>query len=138
MNLILIHILIGLFCLGPSNHEIFLINQNPDDFFPANLIPHRIASLRENTAQYSLFSRKVRFANSPHEQQLILGSGYISDRNLTNEKKLHKFSYAQGAIIRGDKTKKELAMVFTGDQFGDGLDHIRAVLSKHHLKASFF
>lgn len=50
----------------------------------------------------------------------------------------NKFLYQQGAIIRGDPSKKELALVFTGDEFADGAAHIRSVLSKHHIKASFF
>jgi endoglucanase len=48
------------------------------------------------------------------------------------------FEYDHGAIIRGDKTKKELALVFTGDQFANGGEHIRKVLSKYQIKASFF
>lgn len=48
------------------------------------------------------------------------------------------FQYNHGAIIRGDRTKKELALVFTGDEFADGGDHIRKVLTSHKIKASFF
>jgi endoglucanase len=43
-----------------------------------------------------------------------------------------------GAIIRGDTTKKEIALVFTGDEFADGGEVIRKVLSKHNVKAGFF
>ena len=48
------------------------------------------------------------------------------------------FEYAQGAIIRGDRNKKDLALVFTGDEFADGGEHIKKVLSKYQIKASFF
>ncbi len=34
------------------------------------------------------------------------------------------FSYDHGAIIRGDAGQKKLALVFTGDEYGDGLDYI--------------
>jgi len=48
------------------------------------------------------------------------------------------FTYSHGAIIRGDKNKQELALVFTGDQFADGGNRIRKVLSNYGIKASFF
>jgi Predicted xylanase/chitin deacetylase len=43
-----------------------------------------------------------------------------------------------GAIIRGDTTQKEIAIVFTGDEFADGGKIIRTTLSKHKIKGSFF
>ena len=43
-----------------------------------------------------------------------------------------------GAIIRGDISKKELSLVFTGDEFADGAKWIGNILKKHHIKASFF
>jgi len=48
------------------------------------------------------------------------------------------FQYAHGAIIRGDQAKKELALVFTGDEFADGGEYIQLVLKKYAVKASFF
>ena len=49
-----------------------------------------------------------------------------------------KFEYEQGAIVRGDKSKKEIALVFTGGDFADGGRHILSVLARQHIKASFF
>jgi endoglucanase len=43
-----------------------------------------------------------------------------------------------GAIIRGDTLRKEIALVFTGDQYADGGDVIKNVLRKNEVKASFF
>jgi endoglucanase len=43
-----------------------------------------------------------------------------------------------GAIIRGDRTEKKLALAFTGGDFSDGGVHIREVLMKKNVKASFF
>jgi peptidoglycan/xylan/chitin deacetylase (PgdA/CDA1 family) len=43
-----------------------------------------------------------------------------------------------GAIVRGDTTKKEIALVFTGDEFADGGMIISKTLSTHQIKASFF
>ena len=43
-----------------------------------------------------------------------------------------------GAIIRGDTLRKEIALVFTGDQYADGGDVIKNVLRKNSVNASFF
>ena len=43
-----------------------------------------------------------------------------------------------GAIVRGDTTRKEIALVFTGDVFGEGGRVILKVLASHSTKASFF
>ena len=44
----------------------------------------------------------------------------------------------QGAITRGDRTRKKLALVFTGDEFAEGADVITNTLKKRGVKASFF
>ena len=43
-----------------------------------------------------------------------------------------------GAVIRGDTTVKNIALVFTGDEFGDGGDFITLTLKDYNVKASFF
>jgi peptidoglycan/xylan/chitin deacetylase (PgdA/CDA1 family) len=48
------------------------------------------------------------------------------------------FTSSHGAIVRGDSSKKEIALVFTGDEFGDGLTTIIKTLQKQHVHASFF
>ena len=45
---------------------------------------------------------------------------------------------SDGAIIRGDSTQKNIALVFTGDEFADGGNHISQTLAKENIKASFF
>ncbi|HEX6180269.1 MAG TPA: polysaccharide deacetylase family protein [Chitinophagaceae bacterium] len=45
---------------------------------------------------------------------------------------------SHGAIIRGDSTKKSIAIVFTGDEFGEGGESILKTLQQHKAKASFF
>ena len=47
-------------------------------------------------------------------------------------------TWYKGAIIRGDSTQKKLAIVFTGDEFADGGNHILQTLNDHNIKASFF
>jgi endoglucanase len=45
---------------------------------------------------------------------------------------------ANGAIIRRDINKKEVFLVFTADEFGEGAEHILNVLSENKSKGSFF
>lgn len=44
----------------------------------------------------------------------------------------------KGGIIRGDTLQKEIALIFSGDEYGEGLDTIRKVLKDHQVPASFF
>jgi peptidoglycan/xylan/chitin deacetylase (PgdA/CDA1 family) len=44
----------------------------------------------------------------------------------------------KGAIVRTQRDKKEIHLVFTGDGFGDGGDTIRKTLKNNGIKASFF
>jgi peptidoglycan/xylan/chitin deacetylase (PgdA/CDA1 family) len=50
----------------------------------------------------------------------------------------HPFTVVHGGVIRGDTSKKEIALVFTGDQYAEGGEPIRAVLARHGIEASFF
>ncbi len=43
-----------------------------------------------------------------------------------------------GAIVRGDTNRAELALVFTGDEYAEGGEHIAGVLNRQGVKASFF
>lgn len=43
-----------------------------------------------------------------------------------------------GAIVRTDRTKKEIHLVFTGHHFADGGMLLRKCFKRHHVKASFF
>ncbi len=44
----------------------------------------------------------------------------------------------EGAIIRGDTAWKEIALVFTGDEYTDGGQFITGILEENNIKASFF
>jgi peptidoglycan/xylan/chitin deacetylase (PgdA/CDA1 family) len=48
------------------------------------------------------------------------------------------FSYSHGGIIRGDSTKKNIALVFTGHEFAEGGEFINQTLQQQKVKASFF
>lgn len=49
-----------------------------------------------------------------------------------------EYAYVQGAVVRGSQKEKELALVFTGDEFGEGILHIRKTLQQEKVSASFF
>jgi peptidoglycan/xylan/chitin deacetylase (PgdA/CDA1 family) len=44
----------------------------------------------------------------------------------------------EGAIVRMDNTKKELYLIFSADEYGEGADHILTTLSEKKIKGSFF
>jgi peptidoglycan/xylan/chitin deacetylase (PgdA/CDA1 family) len=48
------------------------------------------------------------------------------------------FVVEEGAIVRGDRAARKLALVFTGDEFADGAEEIISALKRHRIKASFF
>lgn len=50
----------------------------------------------------------------------------------------HVFTFSHGAIIRGDTSVPEIALVFSGDEFGDGLEFISGMLEGEDIRASFF
>ncbi|MBI5858936.1 MAG: glycoside hydrolase family 9 protein [Sphingobacteriales bacterium] len=50
----------------------------------------------------------------------------------------NNFSYSHGGIVRGDSTKKNIALVFTGHEFGEGGNFITNTLWEEKINASFF
>ena len=59
-------------------------------------------------------------------------------RELPGQDPCMVFSCEQGAIIRGDTSYKSLSLVFTGDEYADGGEHIRSVLHAEQVKGAFF
>ncbi|MBM4174947.1 MAG: cellulase [Ignavibacteria bacterium] len=56
----------------------------------------------------------------------------------SSKTKQKKFEKSHGGIIQGDKTEKEIYLVFTGHEFADGGESILETLKKHNVIASFF
>ena len=54
------------------------------------------------------------------------------------KKPLENFQTELGAITRGSKKQKKIALVFTGDEFADGGESINKTLTANKAKASFF
>jgi len=63
---------------------------------------------------------------------------FLIINSLTASCQTNNFTISHGAFIRGDSTKKEIALVFTGDSYADGAEHIIKVLNDEDVKASFF
>jgi peptidoglycan/xylan/chitin deacetylase (PgdA/CDA1 family) len=52
--------------------------------------------------------------------------------------KLRPWTVSYGGVTRGDVASKQIALVFTGGDFGEGTAHILDVLAQHKIKAAFF
>jgi len=57
---------------------------------------------------------------------------------MESEQKSAEFMLDRGAIVRGARHEKKIALVFTGDTYADGGKSIRTSLKQNHVKASFF
>jgi peptidoglycan/xylan/chitin deacetylase (PgdA/CDA1 family) len=69
---------------------------------------------------------------------IITSNNLAQNRAIGSSEIDSRLVFEEGAIIRGDKKAKKLALVFTGDEFADGAQTIQHVLKKHSVKASFF
>jgi peptidoglycan/xylan/chitin deacetylase (PgdA/CDA1 family) len=69
---------------------------------------------------------------------LSLHQAFAYDMNWDTLPGHHLFLVDHGAIRRGDSTSKKIAIVFTGDEYGEGGSAIMAALQKENVKASFF
>jgi peptidoglycan/xylan/chitin deacetylase (PgdA/CDA1 family) len=48
------------------------------------------------------------------------------------------WTIVEGGVTRGDTSKKQIALIFTGGDFGEGTGHVLDTLDAHGIKASFF
>ncbi len=70
-------------------------------------------------------------ASLTYSLSALQSDGVAEHANLNYEKD-------RGGIVRMDATRKDIFLVFTGHEFGDGGEIIRRVLKKHHAKGNFF
>jgi peptidoglycan/xylan/chitin deacetylase (PgdA/CDA1 family) len=70
-------------------------------------------------------------ASLTYSLSALQGDGVTGQARLNYEKD-------RGGIVRMDATRRELFLVFTGHEFGDGGEIIRRVLKKYHAKGNFF
>lgn len=60
-----------------------------------------------------------------------------SKKSASMDKLLHS-KIETRALVRGDSTKKKIAIVFTADEYAEGLSDIQKTLQEQKVKASFF
>ena len=48
------------------------------------------------------------------------------------------WTIVEGGVVRGDESKKQLALIFTGGDFGEGTGHVLDTLGENKIKGSFF
>ena len=48
------------------------------------------------------------------------------------------FTYDHGGIVRGDRSRRRIALIFTGGDYGDGAEHVLDTLGKLHVRAGIF
>ncbi|MDZ7269590.1 MAG: polysaccharide deacetylase family protein [candidate division KSB1 bacterium] len=89
-------------------------------------------------------SGRSRPAITARNQRVAIGAGtgivllLLLSCHTAGQQQQRNFVYDRGGIIRGDRARKDLALVFTGDSFAGGGEHIRQTLKRHQVKASFF
>lgn len=130
---------------GVRSHLFIPLDQPNAIVFPLQLLKSKIIAEQTCYEQQSDLSVGISSISESFEAEtscaLFLKHQAAHSKILPGSKNIipnNKFTDQQGAIIRGDPSKKELALVFTGDEFADGAAPIRSVLAKHHIKASFF
>jgi peptidoglycan/xylan/chitin deacetylase (PgdA/CDA1 family) len=69
---------------------------------------------------------------------MLLTSGCAATQTAAKRADAATCSKEHGAIIRGPRTHKRLALVFTGGDYGEGTAHILDVLEQRRIKAAFF
>lgn len=72
------------------------------------------------------------------QTKVIVVTGFLFMLMNCGQQSIPKYTISHGGIIRGDSTKKEIALVFTGGDYSDGGWHIRFVLEQKMITASFF
>lgn len=87
-----------------------------------------------------LHSSKFLFGIAPAIMALLLLPNPCTAQIRTTNSLGHNKTVtdSHGAIIRGDTTLKQIALVFTGDEYNDGGEIICVTLKKHSITAAFF
>lgn len=62
----------------------------------------------------------------------------LGAKQFEENKQPEKNRIVDGGIVQTDKTKKQISLVFTGNEYADGAKKIRKALLKNKVKASFF
>jgi len=117
---------------GPVYGDIFaslkgVALSKPDPFAP---FQSSLAVYHDDWADYS--------TDEPTMDGTASLTYYLSAMEAEGKSGFSRAVFNEGGIIRCDTTKKEIYLVFTGHEFADGAEVIRATLKKHGIRASFF
>lgn len=67
-----------------------------------------------------------------------LASGCAAPESHAPQADVRQYTRDHGAVIRGDRTQRQLALIFTGGDHGEGTAHILDALQARRIKAAFF
>src|SRR5439155_5385743 len=67
----------------------------------------------------------------------LLG-GCMSSHPTIPDPTTRPWTLVEGGVIRGDTSRKQFALIFTGGDYGEGTGHVLDALSRNHIRASFF
>ena len=95
-----------------------------DLFQPGDVVFH------DNTHDYS--------TNEPTMDGTASLTFPFSFYEMEGRSKSGQFTWDEGAIVRGDTTRKRLCLVFTADDRADGADRIISTLGEQDIKGAFF
>ncbi len=57
---------------------------------------------------------------------------------MTSDTDRSRFTFTHGGVIRGPRDRKELALIFTGGDFAEGVGHVAETLAAEKAPGSFF
>lgn len=69
---------------------------------------------------------------------MVLVGGAVVNADSIGDLSKKPWTIDHGGVIRGDTSKKQIALIFTGGDFGEGTGHVLDTLRDRKLKASFF
>jgi peptidoglycan/xylan/chitin deacetylase (PgdA/CDA1 family) len=70
---------------------------------------------------------------------LLLGTALATTRSAVPEDlSARPWTFDHGGVIRGDTSKKQIALIFTGGDFGEGTSHVLDVLKHQNIRAGIF
>ena len=71
-------------------------------------------------------------------ESFVLLMALLGGLELRADEQKPQWTYVEGGVVRGDTSRKQIAMIFTGGEFGEGTGQVLDTLAAHKIKASFF
>lgn len=108
-----------------------------------NIFKNLIGIKLENEDEYAPFQSDLAvyhddFGDYSTNEPTMDGTAVMIYLLAAKEAEARHQTIIEGGITRADSTKKEIALVFTADEYGDGLPVIIHTLQQQKVKASFF